>query len=109
MSGTMQTFDIESIQELTRRQIRYLLFRLGTQEEGGSGLQDCAIAAAVVKDHFEQSIWLQRMGGFREFGSKWDVNEDEGLTIIPLDMPLVERWHSDIEGNVKDLPNASDL
>lgn len=76
--------------ELTRRQIRYLLFRLRTQEIGG------AKAPTKLPRGFKKSFTEQpKFRGWASFGVTWDVAEkpDSPWTIVFRDKSLEQEWN----------------
>ena len=88
--------------ELKRRKIRYWLFRLSTEANGGSKAKGVPTG---LRAHFEDNAAFILAGGWTQFGAKWDV-DDSGLTIIALEQSLEDKWNDHLEEAAKDLPIA---
>ena len=102
---------------MTRKQIRYLLFRIRTAAEGGS---ECPEPPENFKKSFESQA---KFLGWPSFGVTWDVggripNEDNPLidatskesdqwTIVLREESLDDAWNTVLARVVTPLPEAA--
>lgn len=68
----------EVVNKLTRRQIRYILFRRKTEALEGVAAPDTPEALAVYEFYSSQ----RKFPGFDEFGDTWDIGIDDLDTMI---------------------------
>jgi len=72
------------MEELTRREVRYWLFRFGTEARGDAKANG---APPGLKAHFEEQMddlnirFLNKKDFWDNFAKKWDVDEDDSSTI----------------------------
>ncbi len=91
--------------KLTRRNIRYICFRLKTEalegiEAVGDGIME---HVAEVKEHMaDQSDF----GGWEKFGVTWDVDEKAHLVVVLLKRSHESAWNKVVAKQAKDLPSA---
>lgn len=83
---------------LSRKTIRYWLFRFATEANGG---EKAVEAPTGLKEYFEGLTWFQ---GWKSFGITWDVVNDRPLEIKPLRVGLIEAWDKEAEDLAKELP-----
>jgi len=88
------------MEELTRRQIRYICFRLQTEVRGGVSVKDIK-EAKEVKAHMESQA---DFGGWEKFGVTWDVDEKAHLVVVTRKKSLESEWDAVVEKEVHDLP-----
>jgi len=94
--------------ELTRRNVRYICFRLRSEEvEGkvaeGDGIMDYV---AEIRQHMEsQSLF----GGWENFGVTWDVDEKAHFVVVSLKKSHESVWNAMVEETAKELPLPDDL
>lgn len=90
---------------LTKRQIRYICFRLQTEAEGGNPAlpEDRAPMSFVakVKKHMESQ---DDFGGWKMFAKTWDVDEKSPLVVIPRISSIYSDWNNVMKKEAKDLP-----
>jgi len=85
---------------MTRRQVRYWLFRFRTEAEGGASSKG---APRGLRKHYEDH---PHFGGWDSFGMTWDISADDVEVIIPLRYTLEQAWNTEAYANAKDLPEA---
>ena len=71
---------------LTKRQVRYWLFRFKTEAEGGTNSNG---APEGLREHFESQPMF---GGWKKFAVDWDVNEDSPLELAYRNFSVWEEW-----------------
>jgi len=81
------------MEELTRRNIRYICFRLksemlGESEAVGDGIMEHVLE---VKEHMESQ---DKFGGWDKFGITWDVDEISFLVVVALTKSLESEWNN---------------
>lgn len=89
--------------ELTRRNVRYLCFRLKDEALGGVEATGDGILVHVdeVKEHMsEQSDF----GGWDKFGITWDVDVKSHFVVVTLKRSLESEWNAVVKKNAIDLP-----
>jgi len=83
---------------MTRRQLRYWLFRFKTEtEEDGVSAEG---SPEGLREKFEDMEWFQ---GWANFGITWDVHLEDFHRIIPLKKSLAEQWDEILEKTVPEL------
>ena len=81
--------------ELTKRQIRYLLFRLRTEELGG------AKAPTKFPRGFKKTFTDQsKFRGWVGFSVSWDVDDDSPWTIVFREKSIEEEWNAILKEKV---------
>lgn len=93
------------MKNLTKRQIRYICFRLQTEADGGNPAlpEDRAPMSFVdkVKKHMESQ---DDFGGWKMFAKTWDVDEKSPLVVIPRISSIYSDWNNVMKKEAKDLP-----
>lgn len=94
------------ITDLTRRQIRYICFRLQTQaEEGGpvaSGNESGPMSLVhEIKKHMESQ---DDFGEWKMFAKTWDVDEKSPLVVVKRTSSIYTNWNNVLKKGAKDLP-----
>lgn len=94
------------ITDLTRRQIRYICFRLQTQaEEGGPVASDNESGpmslAGEIKKHMESQ---DDFGEWKMFAKTWDVDEKSPLVVVKRTSSIYTNWNNILKKGAKDLP-----
>ena len=102
---------------MTRKQIRYLLFRLKTQTESG-------VETPKLPKGFRKSFTTQKkFQGWTSFGVTWDVGgripnednphsdttseEESAWTVVMRDKSLDELWNDQLEKSLTPLEEVS--
>lgn len=96
------------MKDLTRRQIRYLCFRLQTEAEGGNKAtpEKNGIMSLVgkVKEHMESQ---DDFGGWKMFAKTWDVDEKSPMVIVKRTSSIYTDWNNVLKKGARDFPQAS--
>ena len=90
--------------ELTRRQIRYICFRLQIEAEGGNkAKKDNGPLKFIdeIKEHMETQA---DFGGWEKFGKTWDVDEKAPLVVVIRTSSIQTEWDKVVEAEAKELP-----
>ena len=90
--------------ELTRRQIRYICFRLQIEAEGGNkAKKDNGPLKFIdeIKEHMETQ---DNFGGWEKFAQTWDVDEKSPLVVVNRTMSIQSEWNKIVEKEARDLP-----
>jgi len=90
--------------ELTRRQIRYICFRLQIEASGGNEAKagDLNLEELnAVKKHFEGQ---EQFGGWDRFGNTWDVDENDPLVAVKRGKSIQVEWEEVVEEEARELP-----
>ncbi|MDD5416190.1 MAG: hypothetical protein PHE48_04275 [Candidatus Daviesbacteria bacterium] len=92
-------------EDLTRRQIRYLCFRLQTEIEGGNKAtrEETGLMSFVdrIKEHMEQQ---EDFGGWNMFAKTWDVDEKSPLVVVKRTSSIYSDWNKILKEEAKELP-----
>jgi hypothetical protein len=100
--GTTQTLNLE---DLSRRQIRYICFRLQTEAEGGgrANSQKTGVMAYVdkVKKHMETQ---DGFGSWKTFAKTWDVDNKSPLVVVKRISSVQTEWNKILKEEAKELP-----
>lgn len=88
-----------SVTSLTRRQVRYWLFRKANEANGGASSEGVPLQIEAFKDMPVFAF----CGGWKDFGSKWDISQSEPWEIIPLEKSLLAQWNEECEKKAKKL------
>jgi len=88
--------------ELTRRQIRYICFRIQTEEAGGFQLDSEGFlsSAPELKAHLEGQ---EDFGGWDKFAKTWDVDEKAPLVAVLRTSSIASDWNKEVEKTAKDV------
>ena len=71
-----------------RKQVRYWLFRLKTEADGGPAAQD---VPRGLRGYYKKQEWFD---GWENFGVTWDVAAEDPLETWPRDESIEEEWES---------------
>ena len=85
---------------LTRRQIRYICFRIQTEQSGGAKMGALPFVNEVKK-HLESQEYF---GTWINFGKTWDVDEKSFLVAVQRTSSIQSDWNATVEKNAKELP-----
>ncbi len=89
---------------LTRRNIRYICFRLQTEAEGGSpaAIDETGIMQYVeeVKKSMEQQSEFE---GWKKFAKTWDVGEENPLKAVNRLSSIQNDWNKILKKEAKEL------
>lgn len=106
MKETTQT-QPNNIKNLTRRQIRYICFRLQTEAEGGNAAdrEHAGVMSFVakVKNHMESQ---DDFGGWKMFAKTWDVDERSPLVVIKRNSSIYTDWNKILKKEARDFPTS---
>lgn len=90
------------LEELTRRQVRYWLFRFRTAESGGAPAKG---APAGIRKRFEDH---PHFGGWANYGVTWDVSETDSFVLVPLRTSLEIQWNTEAMASARELPKPEE-
>lgn len=88
---------------LIRRGVRYRLFRLKNEAEGGATIE----TPEGFKEHYEAQKWFD---GWDKFGITWDVGDpvrpqprgsENPLEVVPRYVSVQEEWEDVVDAHVK--------
>lgn len=96
---------MNKLTNLTRRQIRYVLFRLMTEADGGAKAnkekEGNMKLVDEIRDHFETQ---DDFGGWSKFAKTWDVDEKAPLVAVLRTSSINSDWNNSIKGTTAELP-----
>ena len=102
MKGTIVTLKMK---DLTRRQVRYICFRLQIEADGGAKAKKDKTAhlkfVKEIKEHMEKQ---EKFDKWINFGETWDVGEKAFLVAVIRVSSIESDWNNEVEKEVKDLP-----
>lgn len=91
--------------KLTRRNIRYICFRLQTEADGGpkAEIEETGIMSYVdeVKNLMEGQPEFE---GWKKFGKTWDVDEKNPLVAVNRLSSIQNDWNKVLKKEAKELP-----
>ncbi|MEK7526143.1 MAG: hypothetical protein AAB546_01545 [Patescibacteria group bacterium] len=94
-----------TLKDLTRRQIRYICFRLQTAAEGGAKVDESEGGimelAWQIKDHMESQ---EDFGGWAKFARTWDVDDKAPLVAILRTHSIQTEWNKILKEETKVIP-----
>ena len=94
-----------SMNDLTRREIRYICSRLQTEADGGSPAttESTGVMSFVneVKEHMESQ---DDFGGWKMFAKTWDVDEKSPLVVVKRTSSIYTDWNKVLKKEAKDFP-----
>jgi hypothetical protein len=93
------------MEELTRRQVRYICFRLLQEADGGNKAKGIKFLDEV-KDHLEDE---ENFGGWDKFGKTWDVDEKAPLVAVLRKTSIASEWTKVLKKEAHDLPVAKEI
>jgi hypothetical protein len=79
-----------------RKQVRYWLFRLKTEADGGP---KAVGVPRGLRAYFKKAEWFD---GWENFGVTWDVESDDPTTTRPRYESIHEEWDHKIDGIVRE-------
>ncbi len=101
---------MNKLENLTRRQIRYICFRLMTQSEGGAkaSKEKEGVMSFVdeIKEHMEDQ---EDFGGWDKFSKTWDVDEKSPLVAVKRISSVQTEWNKILKAETKELPQEKKL
>lgn len=93
------------MEELTRRNIRYICFRIQTALGGGAKIDKDENGimqyAEDIKKHMESQ---EDFGGWDRFGKTWDADDKSPLVIVARTSSIQSQWNTILKEEVKELP-----
>ena len=100
MSVTIQI--LLNMNKLTRKQIRYICFRIQTEKNGGEKVGELKFADEV-KEHIESQDCF---GGWEKFAQTWDVDEKAPLVVVIRTISIQSEWNKIVEKEARELPKS---
>ena len=100
------------MEELTRREVRYWLFRFGTEARGDAKANG---APPGLKAHFEEQMddlnirFLNKKDFWDNFAKKWDVDEDDYWSVVPSKFSVWDEWEAVLRQVAPVLPGLEHL
>ena len=100
------------MEELTRREVRYWLFRFGTEARGEAKANN---APSGLKAHFEEQMedldirFLNKKDFWENFAKKWDVGEEDYWTVRSRTFSVWEEWEAVLRKVAPVLPGLEHL
>lgn len=96
-----------NMENLTRRQIRYLCFRIQTEADGGDAATAESSGVMSFVDEVRENMEPQSgFDGWKMFAKTWDVDEDSPLKVVKRTSSIYTDWNHVLEKEVKELPAA---
>lgn len=93
------------IEDLTRRQIRYLCFRLQTEIDGGNKAtqetEGTMSFVGLIKEHMEDQ---DEFGGWKNFAKTWDVDHKSPLVTVKRSNSIHSEWNRVLRKLAQELP-----
>jgi len=90
---------MSKLDSLTRRQVRYWLFRFRTAEDGGAPAEGAPVGLrARFEKHPHFSNW-------HNFGVTWDVGSDP-YVLVPLKYSLEQQWNTEAMASARPYPGT---
>jgi len=90
--------------ELTRRQIRYICFRLQIEAEGGNKAKKDNGPLKFIDEIREHMETQSEFGGWEKFGKTWDVDGKAPLVVVIRTSSIQTEWDKVVEAEAKELP-----
>jgi hypothetical protein len=104
----MNTQDQSELENLTKRQIRYICFRLQTEALGGAKAktekEGPMSLTDEVKSHFEDQ---EDFGGWERFAKTWDVDEASPLVAVRRTSSIYTNWNRALKKETQELPTKA--
>lgn len=93
--------------KLTRRNIRYICFRLQTEAEGGNNAKPEKTGAMRYVEKVKKQMESQdEFGGWKKFGKTWDVDEKAQLVAVNRTSSIQTEWNKILKKQAKELPTT---
>jgi len=94
------------MENLTRRNIRYICFRLQTAEKGGVSppldiKEGIMRFAKEIQEHMQTQ---EGFGGWGKFAMTWDVDELSPWVVVRRKSSIYSEWNRTVEREARDLP-----
>lgn len=90
---------------LTRRNIRYICFRIQTEALGGSAATKTGEGIMQYVDEIKEHMEGQDdFGGWDKFAKTWDVDEKSPLVVVSRISSVQNDWNKILKKEVKELP-----
>ena len=97
----------KKIEDLTRREVRYLCFRLQTEAEGGNQAtqenEGLMSFVNLIKEHLGDQ---DDFGGWPKFAKTWDVDQKSPLVTVKRSNSIHSEWNKVLKSLAKDLPGS---
>lgn len=91
--------------DLTRRNIRYICFRLQTEAEGGpKAKREKAGVMSHVDKIKKQMESQEEFDGWKKFAKTWDVGEKAKLVAVNRTSSIQSNWNKVLKKQAKELP-----
>lgn len=91
--------------DLTRRNIRYIAFRLQTETAGGAKAkkekEGIMQFVEKIKSHMEEQ---EDFGGWDKFAKTWDVDEKSPMVAVKRNSSIHTEWNKVLKAEAKELP-----
>jgi len=95
------------MKDLTRRQIRYVCFRLQTEVEGGNAATQESTGTMSFVDKIKKHMESQDdFGEWKMFAKTWDVDEKSPLVVVKRVSSIYTDWNNVLKKEAKDIPIA---
>lgn len=93
----------KSMRDLTKRNIRYICFRLKDIADGGAPMTSGGLMeySDEVKSHMESQ---SDFGGWNNFGKTWDVDKKAFLVVVLRTSSIQSEWDKIVADEAQDLP-----
>ncbi|QQG41624.1 MAG: hypothetical protein HYV90_05730 [Candidatus Woesebacteria bacterium] len=89
---------------LTRRNIRYICFRLQTEAEGGSKAEAEETGIMSYVDQIKELMESQsEFEGWKKFAKTWDVGEEDPLKAVNRLSSIQNDWNKVLKKEAKEL------
>ena len=90
--------------KLTRRQIRYICFRLQIEAEGGNKAQPDKLHLRFVDEVKEHMESQEDFDGWKNFGKTWDVGDKAPLVVVTRMKSIQSEWNKILKEEAKEFP-----
>ena len=95
------------MKDLTRRQIRYICFRLQTEAEGSNKAAPEKTGIMNLVDEIKEHIEMQEdFEGWKMFAKSWDVDQNSPLVVVKRNSSIYTDWNNVLKKEAKSLPPA---
>ena len=92
------------MKDLTRRQIRYICFRLQIEADGGNKAKKDDLHLKFVDEVKEHMEGQADFGGWLKFGKTWDVDEKAPLVVVLRSSSIQSEWNKVLLNEARELP-----
>lgn len=80
-----------NLDQLSRRQVRYWLFRKQNELDGGANARG---APKGLYARFEAMAVFRLAGGYASFAATWDLAATDAFEIVPRSQSIAEEWNA---------------